>query len=83
FSKFSLTWLYQLHFYKQFNTAHAIHVQYGTNVNPLDVLKKVGFLKPSLIVTFHGHDVFFPISGYIHNNGYYDNLFGFGDLITA
>lgn len=83
FSKFSLTWLYQLFFYKQFNNAYAIHVQYGTNVHPLDILKKVGFLKPSLIVTFHGHDVFFPISRRIHNNGYYDKLFSFGNLITA
>lgn len=82
FSRFSLTWLYQWSFYQKFRDASFFHVQYGTNSKPLDVLKKTGF-KPSLIVTFHGHDAFFPINGYIPNNGYYDNLFKYADLITA
>ncbi|MHC0442738.1 glycosyltransferase [Flavobacterium sp. 3-210] len=82
FSKFSLTWLYQWCFYQKFNDASIFHVQYGTNSKPLDILKKTGF-KPSLIVTFHGHDAFFPINGYIPNNGYYDNLFKYADLVTA
>lgn len=81
-SKFSLTWLYQWVFYNQFNDAAIFHVQYGTNSGILSLLKKAGF-KPSLIVSFHGHDVFFPINGYITNNGYYDNLFNYGDLIVA
>jgi colanic acid/amylovoran biosynthesis glycosyltransferase len=81
-SKFSLTWLYQWFFYQKFNDVSVFHIQYGTNSKPLDILKKTGF-KPSLIVTFHGHDAFFPINGYIANNGYYDNLFKYGNLITA
>ena len=81
-SKFSLSWLYQWVFYNQFNEAAIFHVQYGTNSKPLDILKKTGF-KPSLIVTFHGHDAFFPINGFIPNNGYYNNLFEYGNLITA
>jgi colanic acid/amylovoran biosynthesis glycosyltransferase len=81
-SKFSLTCLFQWVFYNRFIEADLFHVQYGTNSNPLATLKKTGF-KPALIVTFHGHDAFFPISGYIHNNGYYDNLFKYGNLITA
>lgn len=83
YSKFSLTWLYQWYFYKRFNEAAIIHVQYGTNSKPLDILKKTGFFNPSVIVTFHGHDAFFPINGFIPNNGYYDNLFKYGNLITA
>ncbi|WP_445717954.1 glycosyltransferase [Flavobacterium sp.] len=83
-NKFSLTWLYQWNFYEVFNSNNNVfHVQYGTNRNPLDLLKAAGFYKPSLIVTFHGHDAFFPINGFIPNNGYYDNLFTYGDLITA
>lgn len=82
FTKFSLTCLYQWCFYFQFNDASIFHVQYGTNSNPLPSLKKAGF-KPSLIVTFHGHDAFFPINGIICNNGYYDSLFKYGDVITA
>lgn len=79
---FSLTWLYQWIFYKQFNEASIFHVQYGTSSTTLAKLKKTGY-KPSLVVTFHGHDAFFPINGFIPNNGYYDNLFQFGDLITV
>lgn len=81
-SKFSLTWLYQWFFYNKFKEVSIFHVQYGTNSKPLDVLKKIGF-KPAVIVTFHGHDAFFPINGYIPNDGYYDNLFKYADLITA
>lgn len=80
--KFSLTWLYQWNFYNQFNDVSIFHVQYGTNSTTLALLKKTGF-KPSVIVTFHGHDAFFPINGFIPNNGYYDNLFEYGNLITA
>ena len=80
---FSLTWIYQWCFFEQFNTSEIFHVQYGTNSNTLAILKKTGFFKPKLIVTFHGHDAFFPINGFIKNNGYYDNLFKSADLITA
>jgi colanic acid/amylovoran biosynthesis glycosyltransferase len=80
--KFSLTWLYKWVFYNQFNEVAIFHVQYGTNSSTLALLKKIGF-NPSVIVTFHGHDAFFPINGSIPNNGYYDNLFKFGNLITA
>lgn len=80
--KFSLTWLYQWVFYKQFNKVAVFHVQYGTNSTTLAKLKKIGY-KPSLVVTFHGHDAFFPINGFIPNEGYYDNLFQYGDVITV
>lgn len=82
FARFSLTWLFQWVFYNQFNDVAIFHVQYGTNSSTLALLKKIGF-KPSVIVTFHGHDAFFPINGFIPNNGYYDNLFKYGNLITA
>ena len=82
-SKFSLTWLYQWVFYNQFSNANIIHVHYGTYKYPMDLLKKTGFFKPKIIVTFHGHDAFFPLYGYIENNGYYNNLFNSDILITA
>lgn len=81
--KFSFTWLFQWIFFKQFNNASLVHIQYGTNSKPLDTIKKAGGFKPPIIVTFHGHDAFFPINGYIPNNGYYNNLFEVADLITA
>jgi colanic acid/amylovoran biosynthesis glycosyltransferase len=81
--KFSLTWLYQWVFYKQFNNVSVVHIQYGTYKYPIDILKKTGFFKPAIVVTFHGHDAFFPLYGYIENNGYYESLFNNDILISA
>lgn len=81
--RFSLTWLFQWSFYQRFAEADIFHVQYGTNTNPLPHLKLAGGYTPALIATFHGHDAFFPINGYIPNNGYYDKLFETCTLITV
>ncbi len=83
FPKFSLTWLYQWCFYFQFNDATIIHVQYGTNSYPYRVIKNNTIFKPKVIVTFHGHDAFFPLYGYIPNDGYYKNLFNNNTLVTV
>lgn len=82
-SKFSLTWIYEVDFYSQFRKTDIIHVQYGTNVHPFDILKETGFLHGKLIVSFHGHDAFFPINSFIQNNGYYNHLFTGDNLIVA
>jgi len=79
----SISVVYRFQFYKQFKDYDIIHVQYGTNVKPIDVLKKTGLISSKLVVSFHGHDAFFPINGIIPNNGYYENLFKYGDLIVA
>jgi colanic acid/amylovoran biosynthesis glycosyltransferase len=82
-SKFSLSWIYEVDFYLQFRNTEIIHVQYGTNAHPVDVMKKAGLLNGRLIVSFHGHDAFFPINGFIQNKGYYDHLFSGNNLIIA
>jgi colanic acid/amylovoran biosynthesis glycosyltransferase len=82
-SRFSLTWIFEIAFYDQFRDINIIHVQYGTNVHPIDILKKTGFLNAKLIVSFHGHDAFFPINGLISQDGYYDHLFSGDNLIIA
>jgi len=82
-NSFSLTWLFQLVFYKNHAKVSIFHIQYGTNKSPVDVLKKIDFIKASLIVSFHGHDAFFPINGFIPNNGYYDCLFASANTIVA
>ena len=82
-NSFSLTWLFQLVFYKNHAKVSIFHIQYGTNKSPVDVLKKIDFIKASLIVSFHGHDAFFPINGFIPNNGYYDCLFASANAIVA
>lgn len=75
--------IYQFNFLRKLNKYDIIHVQYGTNVKPLDILKEIGILKSKLVVSFHGHDLYFPINGRIPNNGYYDRTFKYADLLIA
>lgn len=75
--------IYQFYFLRKLNNFDIIHVQYGTNVKPLDVLKEIGMLKSKLIVSFHGHDLYFPINGRIPNNGYYNRTFKHSDILVA
>lgn len=58
-------------------------MQYGTNSFPYRVITNTNIFKPTVIVTFHGHDAFFPLYGRIPNNGYYEKLFNKKVLITA
>lgn len=81
--KFSLTYLYEWVFFQRFRKADIVHVQYGTNHKPIDDLKASGSFKMPVLVTFHGHDSFFPINDFIPEKGYYDRLFAVGELFTA
>lgn len=81
--KFELRDIYMFYFFSKFKYVDIVHVQYGTNARPLDLLKQIKFFPPKLIVSFHGHDLYFPINGIINNNGYYDNLFTYADLLVA
>lgn len=83
YSKFSLSYLFEWVFYKQFINYQIIHIQYGNNKHPIDKLNKTGYFKPKVILTFHGHDAFFPLNGFITNNGYYDDLFKHANIITV
>lgn len=75
--------VFKFQFYKKLGDFDIIHVQYGTNAKPLDLLKKIGFLRSKLVVSFHGHDLHFPINEKIHDLNYYDLLFESADLLTA
>jgi colanic acid/amylovoran biosynthesis glycosyltransferase len=75
--------LYEFFFYKSFRNFDAIHIQFGTNKYPVDIMKKTGYLKSRIIVSFHGHDLYFPINNIIPNNGYYDRLFEAADYLVA
>lgn len=80
----SFSWVFYWNFYQQFNNTNTIfHVQYGNNKFPLDVLKAKCKLKAKVITTFHGHDAFFPMHGFIPNDGYYNLLFEKTEVITA
>ncbi len=81
--KFELRNIYIFHFFKKLKKFDIIHVQYGTNGKPLDLLKKIGFFPPKLVVSFHGHDVYFPINGIIKNNEFYTDLFRYSDKLIV
>src|SRR5690606_37506282 len=81
--KFSIVPLYQLNFYKKFRKVKNFHIQFGTNKYPIDILKKINFIKSNLITSFHGHDLYFPINGQIKNENYYQHLFLYGDYFIA
>ena len=75
--------IFQFQFLKKFDDFDIIHVQYGTNVKPFDVLKEIGVIQSKLVISFHGHDLYFPINGRIPNNGYYERTFKYADLLVA
>ena len=82
--KKSISWIYYWVFYNNLDSTETIfHVQFGNNKFPLDILKAKCSFKSKLIVSFHGHDAFFPMYGYMLNNNYYELLFKGANLIIA
>ncbi|WP_324721949.1 glycosyltransferase [Salinimicrobium sp. HB62] len=81
--KFEVRYIYEFHFYGKLKDYDLIHVQFGTNARPLDLFKKIGLITSKLIVSFHGHDLYFPINGRISEEGYYDVLFKTADLLAV
>ena len=47
---------YILQFYNQYRGHEVIHIHFADNVEPVLILKRIGYLKSSIIVTFHGYD---------------------------
>lgn len=82
-NRFEIRFIYMFQFYKNLRHYDIIHVQYGTNGKPLDLLKKIDFFPPKIIVSFHGHDVYFPINGIINDKGYYEMLFKYSDILVV
>lgn len=75
--------IFKFFFLIKLNKFDIVHVQYGTNVKPLETLKKIGVLKSKLLVSFHGHDLHFPINGRIPDQNYYDEIFEWSDILTT
>lgn len=80
----SISWIFYWVFYNNLDSKDTIfHVQFGNHKYPLDILKSKCNFKSKLIVSFHGHDAFFPMYGYVPNNNYYGLLFQGTDFIIA
>ena len=83
-NKKSISWIFYWVFYNKFDSKNTIfHVQFGNHKYPLDILKSKCNFKSKLVVSFHGHDAFFPMYGYIPNDNYYELLFQGADFIIA
>ncbi|WP_081211247.1 glycosyltransferase family 4 protein [Salegentibacter sediminis] len=80
---FQISDIFKFFFFIKLNNYDIVHVQYGTNVKPLEILKLTGALKSKLIVSFHGHDLHFPINGRISDKDYYDDVFKAADLLIT
>jgi colanic acid/amylovoran biosynthesis glycosyltransferase len=82
-AKFSLSHLFKWHYYyKIIKEYDIVHVQYGTKSKPLDYFRK-RYSNFKLIVSFHGHDSFFPINGVIKTKSYYGLLFEHVDVVNT
>lgn len=58
-NKKSLDYIFILNYYLKYRKAKVYHIHFATAINPLLELKKIGFLKSKIVVTFHGHDSHF------------------------
>lgn len=65
--KKSLSLLFQLAYFSSYRTS-TFHVHFANALEPLLELKKIGFLKSKILVTFHGYDAYFlPIGKPLEN----------------
>ena len=58
FGRVTLEHVYYLKFYKKYKKEDVFHVHFATAISPLLALKRIGFLKSRLIVTFHGYNAY-------------------------
>lgn len=61
--KKNLTLLFNLYFYLPLKNTTVFHVHFANAISPLLDLKKIGFLKSKIIVTFHGYDAHYLPKG--------------------
>jgi colanic acid/amylovoran biosynthesis glycosyltransferase len=57
--KVSLDYVFYLNFYASLRKTAVFHAHFLPSLTPLLELKKIGYLKSKLIVTFHGYDAHF------------------------
>lgn len=57
--KISLSDIFLLQYYKPYRNAKVFHVHFANAATLIVNLKKIGFIKSKIIVTFHGYDAFF------------------------
>lgn len=55
-NKLSLQYAFHLNFYKNLRKAAVFHIHFLPALTPLLELKKIGYLKSKLVITFHGYD---------------------------
>jgi len=58
YKKYTWEYLFYLKFYKSYTAQDVFHVHFAKAMGPLLNLKKIGFLKSKIVVTFHGYDAY-------------------------
>lgn len=56
---FSLGYLFNLKFHKSFRKAKIFHIHFAIAADDIPILKKIGFIKSKILVTFHGFDAYY------------------------
>lgn len=57
--KFKLDYLFELVFYQSSRKANFFHIHFANAAGVIPILKRIGFLKGKIIVTFHGYDAYY------------------------
>ncbi|WP_299684316.1 glycosyltransferase [uncultured Dokdonia sp.] len=57
--KISLSDIFLINYYKPYRKAKVIHVHFADAATFITRLKKIGFLKSKMMITFHGYDAYF------------------------
>lgn len=68
---------------EEFLSADIFHIQFGVNKEPIESLKRHGFIGAKVITTFHGFDVHFTKETFSDKRVFYKKLFSMGELFTA
>ncbi|WAC01939.1 glycosyltransferase [Lacinutrix neustonica] len=55
-SKVSLSYLFILKFYSNYRNTDVFHIHFATNATDISILKRIGYLRAKVLVTFHGFD---------------------------
>ncbi|MFB9052854.1 glycosyltransferase [Formosa undariae] len=82
--RISLEFIFKLNYYKPYRKANLFHIHFAFSGDLVPLLKKIGFIKSKIIVTFHGIDAFLrEEKKYSNIKKRYDVIFETVNLITV
>ncbi|OEI79806.1 hypothetical protein AST99_12550 [Formosa algae] len=83
-NRVSLEFVFKLKYYKPYRKANIFHIHFAIAGDLIPLLKKIGFIKSKIIVTFHGVDAFLKEEKKYENIKHrYQIIFNTVNLITV